>query len=212
MRLCLICDDHVLVREAVAGLIRRRWPESEVLQAGDFGEARMFAARGPDLAIVDLAMPGASPLEGVASLMGVAPELRLLVLTGQGDDDLMLGLLRLGVAGFASKTLSPEVLSAAIELVAAGGRYLPPRLAELGPVARSPPPPTVPRGERRPLLTERQLSVLRLMAEGRANKEIARVLELSPATVKTHVATLIAVLSAGNRTEAVARARSAGLI
>lgn len=208
MRLCLICDDHALVREAVAGLVRRRWPQAELRLAGDFHQAWDMAGQGPDMIIVDLAMPGAAPLAGISGLMAAAPEGRVLVLTGQEDDALMLALLRLGVAGFASKTLEPAVLAAAIELVAAGGRYLPPRLAELGPLA--PAAPERPAG--RAPLTERQLSVLRLMAEGRANKEIARALELSSATVKTHVATLIAILNAANRTEAVTRARSAGLV
>lgn len=207
MRLCLICDDHALVRDAVAGLVRRRWPEAEVLQAADFPTAWALAARSPELCIADLAMPGAEPVAGIAGIMEAAPDTRLLVLTGQDDDGLMLDLLRLGVAGFASKTLEPAVLAAAIELVAAGGRYLPPRLAELGPLAPAPPRTTA-----RAALTERQLSVLRLMAEGQANKQIARELELSPATVKTHVATLIAVLGATNRTEAVARARAQGLV
>lgn len=210
MRLCLISDDHALVREAVAGLVRRRWPEAEVVQAGDFVTAWGLARRGPDLCIVDLAMPGASPLEGVAGVMAAAPDARLLVLTGTEDDGLMLDLLRLGVAGFASKTLEPAVLAAAIELVAAGGRYLPPRLADLGPLARTA-PAAAPRGEA-PSLTDRQLSVLRLLADGQSNKDIARRLDLSPATVKTHVATLIAVLGAANRTEAAAKARAAGLV
>jgi DNA-binding NarL/FixJ family response regulator len=207
MRLCLICDDHALVRDAVAGLVRRRWPEAEILQAADFPTAWALAARGAGLCIVDLNMPGAPPLEGVGGVMAAAPDARLLVLTGQDDDALMLDLLRLGVAGFASKTLEPAVLAAAIELVAAGGRYLPPRLAELGPLAPAP-----ARTAAKSPLTERQLSVLRLMARGQANKQIARELELSPATVKTHVATLIAVLGASNRTEAVARARTQGLV
>lgn len=212
MRLCLICDDHALVREAVAGLVRRRWPEAGILQAGDYTEAWRLAGHAPDLAIVDLAMPGAGPLAGVGGIMSAAPSARVLVLTGQDDDDLMLALLRQGVAGFASKTLEPGVLAAAVELVAAGGRYLPPRLAELAGTAPRAAPPAAVSPPSSLTVSERQRSVLRLMAEGRTNKEIARQLALSPATVKTHVATLIAILGAANRTEAVSRARTAGLV
>ncbi len=210
MRLCLICDDHALVRDAVTALVRRRWPDAEILQAADFPSAWQLAARGPELCLVDLTMPGAAPLEGVSGVVAAAPETRLLVLTGQDDDALMLDLLRLGVAGFASKTLAPAVLAAAIELVVAGGRYLPPRLAELAPAASVAPAP--PKAWATPAVTDRQLMVLRLLAQGLSNKQIARDLDLSPATVKTHVATLIAIVGATNRTEAAARARALGLL
>lgn len=212
MRLCLICDDHALVRDAVAALVRRRWPGVEILLAADFPTGWSLSARGPELCVVDLAMPGAAARDGVAGIMAAAPSTRLLVLTGQDDDRLMLDLLRMGVAGFASKTLAPEVLSAAIELVAAGGRYLPPRLADLNLGAAPPPARADPAQPAPPQLTERQLGVLRLLAAGRSNKEIARELNLSPATVKTHVAQILAVTGAANRTDAAMKALAAGLV
>lgn len=213
MNLCLICDDHSLIRDAMAAAIGRKWPAAEILQAADFPTAWALAARGPDLCLVDLGMPGAGGREGVARILAAAPDARVLVVTGGDDDRLMLDLLSDGVAGFASKSLDTEVLAAAIDLVLAGGRYLPPRLAELlvsGPQARTPAPRRD--GPAREPLTPRQLDVLRLMAEGQSNKDIARALDLSPATIKTHVAQIIATVGAANRTEASARARALGLL
>ena len=207
MQSCLICDDHVLVREALGGLIARRWPAAEILEAGDFPSAWALAAKGADFCLVDLGMPGADALAGIERLKAAAPDMPLLVVTGSHDDGLLLELLSLGVAGFAPKQSTSAVLLAAIELVLAGGRYLPPRLAELRIVAPRP----VDRDGAGPL-SARQIDVVKLLAQGLSNKDIARALELSPATVKTHVAQIIAVTGATNRTDASMRARSLGLL
>lgn len=215
MRTCLICDDHALVRDALAATIRRRWPSAEILQAADFPTAWALAGRLPDLCLADLDMPGADARAGIAGILAVAPETRLLVITGLADDRLMLDLLAAGVAGFASKALDADIIAAAIGLVLAGGRYLPPRLAEMAAGGVIPPPPSTPGVRAAPAkdpLTPRQRDVLRLMADGLSNKDIARRLDLSPATVKTHVAHLIAIIGAANRTEASALARGRGLI
>lgn len=120
---------------------------------------------------------------------------------------MMLELLARGVDGFAPKSLSGDVIGAAIALVLAGGRYLPQRLAEMQlperRIAAAPPPR---------LLTGRQLEVVRLMAKGQSNKDIARRLGIAPATIKTHVAQVIALTGASNRTEAAMRAGELGLL
>jgi DNA-binding NarL/FixJ family response regulator len=209
MKSCLICDDHVMIREALAGAVTLGWPGVTVIEAADFPGAWRAASEGPDLILSDLAMPGASPLEGVRRLRDAAPGTPLLVITGNEEDEVLLALLDLGIAGFAPKTSKSAVIEAAIRLVLAGGRYLPPRLADLaaGRSARPDAPAPVS-----PRLTERQADVLRLTAVGQSNKEIARELDLSPATVKAHVAAAIATLGAANRTDAVVRARARGLI
>src|SRR4051794_3699783 len=204
MKSCLICDDHAMMREALAGAVALGWPGAEVTEAADFREAWTAAAARPDLILSDLVMPGASPLEGVRRLREAAPATPILVITGNEDDELLLGLIALDVAGFAPKTSKSAVIEAAIRLVLAGGRYLPPRLADLA-LGRS--ASTLPQGSSHARLTERQGDVLRLTAVGRSNKEIARELELSPATVKAHIAAAIAALGAANRTDAVMRAR-----
>lgn len=207
---CLICDDHAMMREALAGAVAIGWPQARISQAADFPSAWSAAAARPDLILSDLVMPGAGPVEGVRRLREAAPGVPILVITGNEEDEVLLALLGLGIAGFAPKTSKSAIIEAAIRLVLAGGRYLPPRLAELatGPSAgatTSTPPPGV-------RLTERQTDVLKLIATGESNKQIARELDLSPATIKAHAAAAMAALGAVNRTEAVVKAREMGLI
>jgi DNA-binding NarL/FixJ family response regulator len=210
---CLICDDHAMMREALAGAIAYGWPQAQITLAGDFAAARTaalaLAADGrPDLILCDLVMPGAAPLEGVQNLRRAAPSTPILVITGNEEDNMLLDLFDAGIAGFASKASDGAIIEAAVRLVLAGGRYLPPHLLDLV-ARRSGAVAPAPVGAR---LTERQAEILRLMASGLSNKEIARQLDLSPATVKTHAAAAFAALGAANRTEAVVRARQTGLI
>ncbi len=216
MKSCLICDDHVLVREALAGTVRIGWPEATVDVAGDFPVAwAMAEAKAYDLIICDLIMPGSGPLAGIDGVVRAAPDTSLLVVTGTEDDALLLDLLDRGVAGFAPKSASGSIIEAAIRLILAGGRYLPPRLAEIAsariddgsvPAIRD----DVARLAER--LTDRQMDVLRLMAKGYSNKEIARELQLAPSTVKTHLSQLLTHLGASNRTDASIKARMLDLV
>lgn len=210
MKTCMICDDHAMMREALAGAVMLGWPGTIIVQAADFPQAWAAAAASPDLIISDLVMPGATPVEGIARLRAAAPNAPVLVVTGNEEDEVLLALFRLGIAGFAPKTSKSAIIEAAIRLVLAGGRYLPPRLVELAArqVGRGD-------GEAAPQtvrLTARQVDVLTLIATGQSNKEIARELDLSPATIKAHAAAAIAGLGAVNRTDAVVKARGMGLI
>jgi DNA-binding NarL/FixJ family response regulator len=211
VRSCLICDDHQLVREALAGAVAHRWPDATIAQAGNFPEAWAKAAAAPDLCLADLTMPGAEERAGIAELRRVAPATPVLVITGSHDDRLLLDLIADGVAGFVPKTSGTQIILAAIELVLAGGRYMPPRVAELAAGAQGDGEAPAARVAR-PVVTARQADVLRLVALGYSNKEVARDLDLSPATVKTHVAQALAAIGATNRTEAAMRARALGLI
>lgn len=208
MRSCLICDDHAMVREALAATVGSRWPDATLLQAADFPESWALAASAPDLCLVDLAMPGATPLDGIDALRAAAPAMPIVVVTGLHDDAIMLALIDRGVSGFTPKTLTTAMVVAVIDLVLAGGRYLPARLAELSGTARS--HSTSTRAGRS--LSERQLTVVRLMARGKSNKDIARELHLAPATIKAHVAQVIALTGAVNRTDAAMRAQALGLL
>lgn len=216
MKSCLICDDHALVREALAGTVHMGWPEATVDVVGDFPTAwAMAEAKAYDLIICDLIMPGSGPLAGIDGVVRAAPDTSLLVVTGTEDDALLLDLLDRGVAGFAPKSASGSIIEAAIRLILAGGRYLPPRLAEIAsariddgsvPAIRD----DVARLAER--LTDRQMDVLRLMAKGYSNKEIARQLQLAPSTVKTHLSQLLTHLGASNRTDASIKARMLDLV
>ncbi len=161
----------------------------------------------------------ATPRDGIRGLRAVAPNAAILVVTGTDDDRLMLDL-DLGIAGFAAKTSSGAVIEAALRLIDAGGRYLPPPLAEIAAARRdgtpAAAPPDVPAWSRTapgaagaapPDLTDRQRDVLRLVARCLSNKEIAGQLNLAPETVKTHLARSQTVLGAKNRTDAATRGR-----
>ena len=206
MRSCLIADDHELVRAALAGAVAARWPDATVVEAHDFPGAWAAADDGYDLILADLLMPGATGTDGIAKLHALAGATPLIIITGSADDRALLALLALGVAGFLGKNATTAVILAAIELVLAGGRYLPPRVAELAAGAPSDTP-----ADPSPV-SPRQREVLRLIAGGRSNKEIALALAVSPATVKTHVAGAIAAIGAQNRTDAAVKARSRGWI
>lgn len=209
MRSCLIADDHAMMREALAGAVSFGWPEARVSLANDFPSAWACAATRPDLIISDLAMPGSSSLQGIRRLREIAPDSPILVVTGNEDDQTLLALFHLGIAGFAPKTSEASVIEAIIRLVLAGARYLPPRVMEL---AAQREPGGSPAAVGRPRLTDRQVDVLRLVSAGQSNKEIARTLDLSPATIKAHTAAAMAALGAANRAEAVFRASEQGLL
>src|SRR5471030_502623 len=100
MKTCLICDDHAMMREALAGAVALGWPDVEVTQAADFPTAWTAAQAQPDLIISDLVMPGATPVEGVGRLRAAAPNSPVLVVTGNEEDAVLLALFRLGIAGF----------------------------------------------------------------------------------------------------------------
>lgn len=211
----IVCDDHPLVRAALA-LVVADLAGPDVATASDFAAAWELAERLDSvmLCVVDLHMPGMSPTEGLSGLKARAPAAKLVVVTGSDSDKELIDALDLGVDGYVPKTVEPGVVEAALKLVLAGGRYLPDRVADLArhrdPILipeRRPEPVAAPYGK----LSPRHLDVLDQLERGRSNKDIARLLGLSPATVKTHLAHIYAVLGACNRTEAALRARSHGL-
>lgn len=206
----LICDDHAILREAIADTLEGGFPGCEIRQAASFPEAwRMAQDFAPDLAICDLVMPGADPLAGVTTLLGIMRGRPVLVLTGTEDDQLMLRLFESGVAGFAGKNSGSAVILAAIRLLMAGGRYLPPRLLDL---VGAPHPDHRPLCPEAPRLTAQQRRVLLLVAEGKQNKVIAQELGVAPSTIKSHLEHAMRQLGAANRIEAWREADRLGLL
>lgn len=185
----LICDDHPLMREAVVGALRDRWPNLTIDEAGDYPTAWSLAEAGPAFCLVDLDMPGAMPVAGMTLLRARAPEAVILALTGLTDPELFRAVRACGIAEIFSKNTDAAVLIA--------------RITDLLPELH---------GAEAARLPPRQQAVLDLLAEGLTNKEIARRLGISPATVKIHVARLTAWLGATNRTDAVARAHRARVL
>jgi DNA-binding NarL/FixJ family response regulator len=217
----LIADDHRLIVEGVRQKLAELGPDIDFLEATTVDELHAALSTNDtiDLALIDLAMPGANGrqhlLDTVAA-MGGAP---VVVLSGSEDPAIIQELLALGVHGFIPKAYSPDVMLGAIRLVLSGGTYIPPMM--LHPPAASSPMGTNGNGsagngaekapedaaalerQLRALLTERQMDVLRLLAHGKPNKVIARDLGISEGTVKIHLAAIFRALHVRNRLEAL---------
>jgi DNA-binding NarL/FixJ family response regulator len=214
----LIADDHALVRQALRQLLG---DEELGLAKSDrvlsFTEADGFdaaleslAANDADLLLIDLSMPGMAGAASLRALREAHPETKIVVVTGWEDRATILECLSAGVHGYVLKSFAPDQIVQAIEIILAGGVYVPPEIANVrnGEAGREnggvkPGAPATPANAR---FTKRQLDVLQLLGEGRSTKEIARALELSEGTVKVHLAAIYRSLNARNRTEAVALA------
>lgn len=211
----LIADDHPLVRDALARSVRQLAPQAEVIEAGDraAAEAALRNAQ-PELALVDLHMPGMQGPAGVRALVTLAPRTRLAVVSGEQDPAMMRAAFAAGAVGFLPKSDAPATLQQALRLLLEGGSYTPPQvLADLdgGAGAGRSPGRSASRADPGGL-TPRQLDVLRCLMRGEPNKLIARELGLTEGTVKIHIAAILRCLQVRNRTEAVVVARRLGVI
>jgi DNA-binding NarL/FixJ family response regulator len=200
----VVADDHPVVREGLAAILATQADFSVVGEAADGAELlRIAAAERPDVALVDLAMPEVDGAAAIRRLQVEAPATRALVLTAFDSDERIIGAIEAGARGYLLKGAPRAEIFAAVRLVAGGGSLLqPPIAARL--VARVARPPLS--------LTPRELEVLQLVAQGRANKEIAALIGVTERTVKFHLSAIMARLGAANRTEAVTLAAQNGLI
>ena len=195
----LLADDHEMVRLALKVALAPLGTDVDFVEAGTAESALAAAAvhADLDLVLIDINMPGMGGLEGVRRLRAAHPTLPVLVCSAAEDSALVRSLLGLGVCGFIPKSDSTTVILQAVQLVLAGGTYVPPRL--LDPATPPPAAGAMPLAS----LTPRQRDVLRLLAEGKPSKVIARELDISEATVKVHLLAVFRALGARNRTEAV---------
>ena len=202
----LIADDHPLLRDALRRTLLLVHPDAQVLEAADYaGTVQQLQAHAPGLALLDLHMPGMDRVDGLRRLRLQFPHIPLIVASGEDDPVVIRATLAAGAIAFLPKSEAPEVLQQALRLVLDGGRYTPPQaLADLRHGAAPPRPDASG-------LTPRQLDVLRCLMRGQPNKLIARELGLTEGTVKIHIAAILRVLQARNRTEAVVVARDLGL-
>ncbi|KAA5604866.1 response regulator transcription factor [Roseospira marina] len=223
----LIADDHGLFRDGLRLVLTELDPALEILEASTFDEAITRASEPPgvDLVLLDLVMPGMTWNEGLTALKQRVGETPLVVLTAAEDRRLVADAVRLGASGFIPKTSSSKVMIGALRLVLSGGVYLPPALLEDGEVASlkaalplgmnsaeamADPAATAMNSPAAASLTPRQREVLGLLGQGKSNKEIARVLDLSEGTVKLHVTAILKALKVHNRTGAVVAAARLG--
>jgi DNA-binding NarL/FixJ family response regulator len=194
----VVADDHPAMLEAVADLLQRHGFEVVGRAADGEQAATLIEGEQPALAVVDVRMPRLSGIEVAVRAAAVSPDTAIVVYTAYGDRALLAEALAAGVRGFVLKEAPLSDLVHAVERVVAGGAYVDPVLA--GFLV------TDALDERLTSLTQRERDVLRLLADGHANDEIGRRLEISPDTVRTHVRKAMTKLEADTRTQAVATA------
>jgi DNA-binding NarL/FixJ family response regulator len=211
----LVVDDQALFREALVTLLGAR-PEVEVVgEAGDGQQAlERAAARQPDVVLMDLRMPVLDGIAATRRLRVDQPGVRVLALTTFDDDEDVFAALRAGALGYLLKDVSSDRLVEAVLSAARGESVLQPSVAAKV-VARFAQLDDAPRSRPQPLvvpLSDRELDVLRLLADGRSNREIATALFLAEGTVKNHVTNVLGKLGARDRTQAALRARALDLL
>jgi DNA-binding NarL/FixJ family response regulator len=204
----VVADDHDLVRIGMCQLLRHWNPAVVVGEAADGPALERLLAQGSrwDLLLIDLAMPSFGGEAAVCSLMQRHPGIPILVVSGTGDAPTMARLLDAGVAGFLPKSLDGSLMLKAIELVLAGGRYIPADVLRALPAGRSPvaeSAPPVPLTD----ITPRQREILSLLLEGLPNKVIATRLQIAEATVKMHVTALLRAHGVQSRAELLVKLR-----
>ncbi len=212
----LLADDQALFREALATLLDVRAEIDVVGEAGNGAEALdRVAALRPDVVLMDLHMPVLDGIGATRRLRIEQPDVRVLALTTFDDDEDVFSALRAGAVGYLLKDVSADRLVEALLAAARGESVLQPSVAAkvVARFARMPEDDGPPRPQ--PLvvpLSERELDVVRLLAEGSSNREIAGALFLAEGTVKNHVTNVLAKLGARDRTQAALRARALRLI
>ena len=207
----LITDDHILVRQGIRAFLELQ-QDLSVIGEADYGEAavRMAMELAPDVVLMDLVMPGIGGVEATRQVKQFSPHSQVIVLTSYHEDEHIFPALRAGALSYVLKDIGPEALADTVRKAARGESVLHPRVAarvvqEL-------------RGARRDTpnlftdLSERELEVLRLIAVGRSNADIAATLVISEKTVKGHVSNILGKLHMLDRTQAAVMAWQQGLM
>ena len=198
----LVVDDHALLRTGVANIINQEADLQVVAEAGDGVEAvEAFERHHPDVTLLDLRMPMMEGVEVVRRIRERDARARVIVLTTYDTDDEISRALKAGAKAYVLKDISADDLIACIRDVLAGKTYISPAAAA-----------KLAEGVTRVQLTPREMAALKLMADGKANKEIATALDISERTVKTHLGHLFEKLGVTSRTEAIKVATRRGLV
>jgi DNA-binding NarL/FixJ family response regulator len=209
----LIADDHAVVREGTRQILEQE-PDMEVVGEAEDGEeaVRQTGRARPNVAIVDIAMPGVDGIEATRQIKEQYPEVAVLILTAYDDDQFIFSLLEAGAAGYLLKSVRSHELVEAVRAVYAGESVLHPAIARkvlnrFTPAAGAAKP-------EKPVetLSEREMEVLKLASRGLSNQEIADELYLSLRTVQAHLGHIFNKLRVSSRTEAVVRALKEGWV
>ena len=209
MRVMLV-DDHPVILEVLRAVVTRAFAPSTIYAVKDFDSAlkRARSLTPRDLVVLDLSLPGYSGIEALSRFRSGFPRLPVVVVSAIEDRAVIRAAIAAGARGYIPKTSSVNLMQSALEVAAAGGVFLPPAaLANNSPESRSTSASTLDR----PRLSDRQIQVLRRIAKGLHNRQIAVELDISENTVKRHAHEVFRTLGVSTRTEALGAAMRYGL-
>ena len=207
----LIADDHPLFRDGLRAMLAAA-AETELVGEATTGDEAIAQAADlqPDVLLMDLQMPGTNGIEATRRIRQTSPHIAILVVTMFSDDDSVFAALRAGAQGYVLKGADRAELLRAIIAISRGEAIFSPAIAKrlmrhFATLSAEPMPTVFPE------LTDRERAILELIAQGRSNTEIANRLVLSPKTVRNHISNILSKLQVADRTQAIIRAREAGL-
>jgi NarL family two-component system response regulator LiaR len=207
----LLVDDHAVVRQGLVGLLAMTEDFDVIGEASDGAQAVELARESkPDLVVMDLLMPGMDGVTAIRALQDISPRSQIAVLTSSDDDELAFSAIEAGAQSFLLKSMSGEALLEAFARLAKGESVIHSSISHR--ILRTVRSVRKPGSNPFALLTDRELDVLRVLADGASNLRIARKLSISENTVKSHLGNVLAKLYLTDRTEAVAFAWRQGLL
>jgi DNA-binding NarL/FixJ family response regulator len=218
----LMIDDHALIRDALRGVLRDLKQDATVSEASNYRQAMRLLEQDQEYGVIllDLHLPDRNGLTVLAELRQRYPAISIVVLSAFNDHDNVVKALNLGAVGFIPKSAERAVMLSALQLVLAGGTYIPRDILDRGSSATVSVPP-IPGESQTGVqaasptdlgLTERQVEVLAHVVRGMSNKAICRKFDLAERTVKNHVTAIFRALKVTNRTEAAFKARELGWV
>lgn len=194
----LSVDDHLLFSEGLKIMIGGLVDSVEFVHAADCASALAITDQALDTVLLDYHLPDVEGFGALTALREHFPKAKIVIVSGEESPKVIRQAISLGASGYIPKSSTPDILIAALQLVFAGGTYLPPHVLESGVETFSEPEPTLLDG-----LSARQKSVLKAAVQGKLNKVIADELNIAEGTVKAHLSAAFKALGARNRTEAV---------
>jgi DNA-binding NarL/FixJ family response regulator len=208
----LLADDHQVVRKGIRDFLEED-PDIEVVAEATNGEeaVRLAGEHAPDVAVLDIQMPKMNGIDATSAIKAQLPRVRVLILTAYEEDPYIFALLRAGADGYVLKNADAEEIVRAVKSVAAGGKVLDPAVAGKVMAQMTTGKPAAAGDQVEPL-SDRELDVLRLAAQGLTNKAIGHTLQISDRTVQGHLANIYGKLGVASRTEAVTTALRLGWI
>jgi len=219
----LIADDHELFLQGLEFILRKEYPNAEIVLANSYGGIfdALKKQQDFDLILTDLAMPGANWFEALEKIHQQCPEVPMIIISAVFDKDILQKTFDIGVSGYISKSFPNSLIISAINLVLAGGMYIPPEILQMS-MTSSPEPmrnlikdldesKKTKRADGN-ILTPRQTEVLQCLAKGLSNKQIAYELGLSEGTVKIHITLLMRTLEVSNRVSAIREGIKRGIL